>query len=176
MKVCHLFAQGRCSRGDCPFRHINVETNIYERPKKREQGARGSKPCRFFAEGTCRYGDDCSFSHDVCQAQSKVCAPKPRKICRFFLAGNCREGDACTFRHEFKPIVGECYRASYLAEQSVDVIGERCHCGNKIRHFMCVKLPYCDHWACDESCDNVEIGFLTNGDEVEVCRYCKDVY
>mmetsp|Transcript_12810 Transcript_12810/g.43377 ORF Transcript_12810/g.43377 Transcript_12810/m.43377 type:complete len:302 (+) Transcript_12810:98-1003(+) len=60
--------------------------------------ADGAPPCRFFAQGNCRAGDQCRFSHAVGQA-----APEPARIaapCRFFLSGGCRAGDSCRFSHD----------------------------------------------------------------------------
>ncbi|XP_072701138.1 uncharacterized protein [Ciconia boyciana] len=54
--------------------------------------ARGSCPrplCRNFARGSCRWGQNCRFSHDRKSAQ----------ICRYFQSGFCSYGERCSYQH-----------------------------------------------------------------------------
>jgi hypothetical protein len=77
-------------------------------------------PCKFFAQGICRYGESCSFFHE--QSTSIYTRPSPSAdidinieklsinhtdvnhlkkgtICRFFLQGSCNRGDECWYSH-----------------------------------------------------------------------------
>ena len=54
--------------------------------------------CRYFMQGNCRFGDDCTFSHDIGN-QSDLEAKKSIP-CYFFQQGNCRYGDYCHFSHD----------------------------------------------------------------------------
>ena len=47
--------------------------------------------CRYFANGVCRMGDRCTFSHDRSQRSDMVC--------RFYLQGSCNYGTACRYDH-----------------------------------------------------------------------------
>ena len=49
--------------------------------------------CRFFLRGTCRYGSDCRFSHDIDISRR---APQ---ACRYYRQGRCRNGNDCRFSH-----------------------------------------------------------------------------
>ena len=49
--------------------------------------------CRYFIEGTCKYGDSCFYAHDM----------KYMQYCRFYQAGNCRNGGNCRFKHSAPP-------------------------------------------------------------------------
>ncbi|XP_026575753.1 probable E3 ubiquitin-protein ligase makorin-1 [Pseudonaja textilis] len=46
-------------------------------------------PCRNFARGACRWGQNCRFSHDR----------KYTQICRYFQNGFCANGDCCSYQH-----------------------------------------------------------------------------
>ncbi|XP_062997734.1 probable E3 ubiquitin-protein ligase makorin-1 [Elgaria multicarinata webbii] len=46
-------------------------------------------PCRNFARGACRWGQNCRFSHDR----------KSTQICRYFQNGFCGYGDRCSYQH-----------------------------------------------------------------------------
>ncbi|XP_034270475.1 probable E3 ubiquitin-protein ligase makorin-1 [Pantherophis guttatus] len=46
-------------------------------------------PCRNFARGACRWGQNCRFSHDR----------KSTQICRYFQNGFCCYGDCCSYQH-----------------------------------------------------------------------------
>nr|XP_056700430.1 probable E3 ubiquitin-protein ligase makorin-1 [Euleptes europaea] len=59
------------------------------------QAARGSGssrvPCRNFARGACKWGQNCRFSHDRKMTQTQ--------ICRYFQNGFCGYGDRCSYQH-----------------------------------------------------------------------------
>ncbi|KAM6233051.1 putative E3 ubiquitin-protein ligase makorin-1 [Spheniscus humboldti] len=57
--------------------------------------------CRNFARGSCRWGQNCRFSHDRKSAQ----------ICRYFQSGFCSYGERCSYQHiQEEPVpVGTCY-------------------------------------------------------------------
>jgi len=57
-------------------------------------------PCRHFARGTCRFGEQCLFSHTIKNLERN---PTP---CMYFAAlGQCRFGAQCRYTHESKPII-----------------------------------------------------------------------
>lgn len=81
----------------------------------RSAGALQIRPCRYFAEGRCRHGARCGFSHQldyperprpeiplttsaiVCGQDTVDGQTAPR--CHYFLKGHCRKGAACSFAH-----------------------------------------------------------------------------
>ena len=76
---------------------------------------KGKPPCRFHAQGRCRSGEACPFSHAHVAAagappvvvpiavptgpMGRPGLPSPQP-CRFFARGQCRSGEACPFSHE----------------------------------------------------------------------------
>jgi len=79
--LCRFFARGYCRYGEnCRFSHEDqLQQNGQEQGLEYQNGIgnssdvqkfgvlthpRSSTPCRFFAKGYCRYGDDCKFSHN----------------------------------------------------------------------------------------------------------------
>eukprot|EP00835_Amoeboradix_gromovi_P000184 NODE_6_length_48303_cov_0.387022.p16 type:complete len:229 gc:universal NODE_6_length_48303_cov_0.387022:25251-24565(-) len=77
-----------------------------------------SRVCRFFAEtGTCRFGENCRYSHDVEVENYAYATKEPdhrasrrnqgddtRLVCRNFSeTGQCRFGDNCRFSHDVNP-------------------------------------------------------------------------
>jgi hypothetical protein len=74
--LCRYFARGFCRYGEnCRFSHDDqLQQNGQGQGPEYQNGAgklgvlthpRSPTPCRFFAKGYCRYGDDCKFSHNV---------------------------------------------------------------------------------------------------------------
>lgn len=53
-------------------------------------------PCKFWAQGNCRNGDRCTFSHGEAPSAPPGSSSVP---CRFFLAGNCAYGSSCRYVH-----------------------------------------------------------------------------
>jgi Nuclear fragile X mental retardation-interacting protein 1 (NUFIP1)/Zinc finger domain/Zinc finger C-x8-C-x5-C-x3-H type (and similar) len=48
------------------------------------------RPCVFFVKGSCKQGDQCTYSHDF-----------EIKVCNFFVrSGRCTRGNRCTFAHD----------------------------------------------------------------------------
>ncbi|RIA92569.1 hypothetical protein C1645_764866 [Glomus cerebriforme] len=87
--LCRFFARGLCRYGEnCRYSHDDqLQQNGQEQGQEYQNGIggilsngngnnsevqkfgvlthpRSSTPCRFFAKGYCRYGDDCKFSHN----------------------------------------------------------------------------------------------------------------
>ncbi|CAD6195463.1 unnamed protein product [Caenorhabditis auriculariae] len=64
--------------------------------------------CKFFREGYCRDGDQCSYSH---QAEDSLRRPE---LCKFYLSGFCKKGLQCLMLHGEYPCKmfhkGECTR------------------------------------------------------------------
>lgn len=56
--------------------------------------------CRFFAQGKCRDGDKCRFSHDP------PVKPRSRPCHNYFQQGSCRFGDRCNFSHDPAAVPG----------------------------------------------------------------------
>jgi len=65
----------------------------------------GSIACRFFAQGSCKFGNKCRFHHSqqaLNRNQNRFAAPAPApgSPCRFFAQGRCRYGQDCRFSHD----------------------------------------------------------------------------
>jgi hypothetical protein len=91
-----------------------LQAETEDRPVKRTL-------CKFFQEGNCRNGDNCSWAHGqeelelpLTEMEPEVLTPPPllvfpghepagpnekRTICKFWKAGNCSRGDECTWAH-----------------------------------------------------------------------------
>lgn len=84
-----------------------VQTNAQpsKQGKKKGKGADGkvkkekekadllkSKPCRFFRNGVCKNGANCTYSHNVEREKKK-------EICKFYLQDSCTKGDDCLYYH-----------------------------------------------------------------------------
>ena len=71
--------------------------------------------CRFFAErGSCKFGDECKFSHDDADVAKFLRAKKSsgRTVCRFFAeSGSCTHDTLCRFSHDSADVV------AYLRDQ-----------------------------------------------------------
>lgn len=61
------------------------------------------RPCVFFVKGSCKQGDQCTYSHDF-----------EIKVCNFFVrSGRCTRGNRCTFSHDKDE------RAKFLEERKL---------------------------------------------------------
>ncbi|KAL3139909.1 hypothetical protein ABBQ38_004201 [Trebouxia sp. C0009 RCD-2024] len=49
--------------------------------------------CRYYMHGTCRYGKECQFSHDISHDM-------PSMVCKYYLAGHCTYGNKCRYDHK----------------------------------------------------------------------------
>ncbi|VDM96478.1 unnamed protein product [Thelazia callipaeda] len=62
--------------------------------------------CKFFREGYCRDGDNCSYSHDAADSGRKA------ELCKFYQQGFCKKGLQCSLLHGEYPCKafhkGEC--------------------------------------------------------------------
>ncbi|CAJ1456228.1 unnamed protein product, partial [Effrenium voratum] len=141
-KMCLWHLQGQCVRGDaCTFAHD--ESELMEPGALVPQGAQAlpmppvvpslvptpskfkTQLCKFYLEGTCFKGDECSYAHGEDQLQAggapegapgeplpmppvvpslvPSLVPTPSKfktqICKFYLEGTCFKGDECSYAH-----------------------------------------------------------------------------
>jgi hypothetical protein len=60
-------------------------------------------PCKYFAQGHCSRGRDCTFAHG--EEVEETSTPIPRKgfrtiLCKYFEQGTCQKGKDCSFLHE----------------------------------------------------------------------------
>lgn len=60
-------------------------------------------PCRYWMEGKCGKGEECTFSH----AQRPLRSPEEARsdeVCRFHLAGTCLKGETCLYSHDLSRV------------------------------------------------------------------------
>lgn len=66
------------------------------------------RKCRFFAFGRCKFGDTCTFSHQLNDLPPADSMSKGRRLpCSYFIRGSCRFGDECHLRHNEQDKTGE---------------------------------------------------------------------
>ncbi|KAI8888901.1 hypothetical protein K501DRAFT_329528 [Backusella circina FSU 941] len=53
-------------------------------------------PCKFFKQGTCTAGANCTFSHSSDISSESA-------LCRYFIKGNCKFGTKCALLHTMSP-------------------------------------------------------------------------
>lgn len=53
--------------------------------------------CKFYQEGKCTKGDNCTYSHESIKKKSDYV---PNKICKYFVMDHCSKGSNCTFLHK----------------------------------------------------------------------------
>lgn len=74
-----------------------------------KQGTRKGKPCRYFLDGTCRFGQACTFLHDNEQVQATGGTYKTRLCIMWEKDKTCTFGSKCHFAHgqeELRPKTG----------------------------------------------------------------------
>lgn len=80
-----------------------------QRARSRRAGGADSgteaKPCQYFAQGRCKKGQNCPFSHTFTPGDRRVTAEIRASAapCQFHLMGRCTKGPNCTFAHNFNP-------------------------------------------------------------------------
>lgn len=64
------------------------------------------KPCKFYAQGQCKNGNQCKYAHESTSVGNFLTTQptKKNKPCSYFSAGTCKKGDECPFSHVVKPI------------------------------------------------------------------------
>jgi hypothetical protein len=60
-----------------------------------------TRPCTYFAQGTCRRGDSCTYIHDQSGKDDTMAKNPAAKHCVFHASGQCKKGDTCPFIHSF---------------------------------------------------------------------------
>lgn len=106
-------------RGPCPTGPRQKKSKVERtRPARTPPTERPKVPCRYWMEGKCSKGDECTFSHAVKPNKSTEEA-KSTDVCRYHIAGNCLKGDTCMFSHDlsrvpckFFHVKGECASGS----------------------------------------------------------------
>jgi hypothetical protein len=120
-KLCIFFKKGFCRYGvDCPYSHqhgsgslpsqifpeqpsTTTTDNWRENPRKVAQTAAqasamshtSTRPCHYFQEGRCMYGEQCKLSHEMIPRTLE----SNNNVCAHFLAGTCIYGDKCRCPH-----------------------------------------------------------------------------
>lgn len=116
---CKFWPLGVCKRGEmCTFAHQEAGPPVVRfysptgaAPPFAEQTPASSGPklkktiCKFWLQGTCAKGADCTWAHGEGEMQAAIAVDQPRappvkrKLCKFWQQGNCLRGDSCTFLH-----------------------------------------------------------------------------
>lgn len=60
-------------------------------------------PCRYFMEGKCSKGDECTFSHAL-RPNKTTEEARSEEVCRFHMAGNCLKGEGCMYSHDLSKV------------------------------------------------------------------------
>mmetsp|Transcript_11030 Transcript_11030/g.16241 ORF Transcript_11030/g.16241 Transcript_11030/m.16241 type:complete len:199 (+) Transcript_11030:2089-2685(+) len=66
-----------------------------KKKKKRIEWKALKQPCKFYMEGRCQKGDECTFRHEGVDIIKRLHEP-----CKFLLAGGCDKGDLCAYQHD----------------------------------------------------------------------------
>jgi len=61
-----------------------------------------TKFCVYHLQGTCKYGDQCTFAH-TCEEMKHAPDLSKTRLCKAFVAGNCEDPD-CAFAHSSKDL------------------------------------------------------------------------
>lgn len=92
----------------------------------KENGARDAgknrprTPCRYFMEGKCSKGDECTFSHAV-RPNKTAEEARTEEVCRFHIAGSCLRGEGCMYSHDLSRVPCKFFHA-----KGECVAGTRC--------------------------------------------------
>jgi len=60
-----------------------------ELPSKQKRTREAKKKCKYWAQGTCHKGQDCTYLHDL-----------KDELCKYFLNGTCVKGEECVYSHD----------------------------------------------------------------------------
>ena len=68
--ICYAFRDtGKCDKGkECPYSHDRSPSPAGNRVKKADGSPRGSVICKYFAAGSCKFGDKCFMKHEAAAA------------------------------------------------------------------------------------------------------------
>jgi hypothetical protein len=105
-----FLSTGQCTQHQCNFSHYNPQQTrqTYQAPAR-------DKLChQFQVAGTCSFGNNCRFSHQVPSnapmgllAVQPLQAGRARELChQFQAAGNCSFGSNCRFSHQAPSFMG----------------------------------------------------------------------
>ncbi|KAH0582905.1 hypothetical protein H2248_010806 [Termitomyces sp. 'cryptogamus'] len=143
LQPCKYYSNsGYCNRGDqCYYSHniefgkaplnnedrVEGELGVHAQWSENQQAMDGNegpnRPCKWFREGECRYGDKCNFLHETGSEDNSQREGSPSNAsdwrqrrgqwnevqkrrngesrpCKWYLAGNCPLGDRCQFLHD----------------------------------------------------------------------------
>ncbi|CAM9783410.1 unnamed protein product [Lampetra planeri] len=89
-------------RGAADPQHVHrpLQNNPAEKKQKKKNKNKKALPpkpkpkyaCKFYLEGRCTKGDECTFSHEGIPANK-------REICKFYLNSFCSKGSSCLYMH-----------------------------------------------------------------------------
>ncbi|XP_078724346.1 zinc finger CCCH domain-containing protein 8 isoform X2 [Lampetra fluviatilis] len=93
-------------RGAADPQHVHrpLQNNPAEKKQKKKNKNKKALPpkpkpkyaCKFYLEGRCTKGDECTFSHEGIPANK-------REICKFYLNSFCSKGSSCLYMHSDFP-------------------------------------------------------------------------
>jgi len=66
-------------------------------------------PCKFFLNGTCKFGDKCLYSHGNTRNANSGQLSRDAVSCQFYAKGFCADGNQCKFVH-VNTLIAETFR------------------------------------------------------------------